>query len=168
MSDVAVPGSAVNVYEMTAREKTDYLIRLVFEGAIETLVRRIAVDLLVGVPRDDHATRLERLHRFVRDAVPYHRESVEMFHRPTQTLTEGGDCDDHVILLCSLAWSLRYPFHVEKTGDPDDPGGHYTCALGYPPHDNPDGDDRTSWAWYETTVDALPGEWVFDALDRIE
>lgn len=163
----ATVGSAYNVYWMTAREKTDLAERLVFEGATEPLVRRVAVDLLVGVPRDDHVERLARLHRFVRDAVPYHREPVEMFHLPTQTLLEGGDCDDHAILLCSLAWTLRYPFRIVKTGDPDDPGGHYTCALGRGPSDSPDGDRGTVWGWYETTIDALPGEWVGDALERI-
>ena len=154
------------VYSMTGEEKTAFLASLVFAGAVEPNVRRVAVNLMRGVHRDDHAERLARLHRFVRDSVDYHREPVEMFHRPTVTLDEGGDCDDHVILLCSLAWALRYPFHVQPMGDPDAPF-HYTCALGSPPNDEPTGDAETVWAWYETTIDALPGEHVNDALRRI-
>ena len=89
-----------------------------------------------------------------------------MFHPATQVLLEGGDCDDKVILLCALAWSLRYPFHVEAIGDPDAPS-HYTCAIGAPPCDDPEGDERTVWHWYETIIDALPGEHTEQALRRI-
>jgi len=161
------PASKWQVFNLTGREKTAYLNALVFTGATEPMVRRVAVDLMRGLHRDDHAARLARLHRFVRDSVPYHREPVEMFHRATATLHEGGDCDDHAILLCSLAWTLRYPFHVDALGDPDAPY-HYTCALGSPPSDEPTGDADTRWAWFETIIEALPGEHVEDALRRID
>jgi hypothetical protein len=151
---------------MSGPQKTEYLVSLVYEGALEPLVRRVAVDLCTGLHRDAHLERLERLHRFVRDSVPYHREPVEMFHTATQVLLEGGDCDDKVILLCAMAWSLRYPFHVEPYGDPEAPS-HYTCAIGTPPCDEPTGDASTVWRWYETTVDALPGEHTDEALRRL-
>jgi hypothetical protein len=160
-------GSRQSVYMMSGQEKTELLRSLVYSGAVEPLVRRVAVDLVRVVPRDDHWGRLERLHRFVRDSVPYHREAVEMFQPPTVTLQEGGDCDDHVLLLCSLAWSLRYPFDVRSVGDPEDPS-HYECRLGQPPSDSPTGDSSTRWSAYETTIDALPGEDVHAALRRIE
>jgi len=131
------------------------------------MVRDTAVGLIRGTPRDDHWERLSRLHRFVRDAVDYHREPIEMFHSPTVTLLEGGDCDDHVLLLCSLAWSLRYPFDVEPIGGSWEDPAHYTCKLGSPPNDEPYGDAMTRWAAFETTIDALPGEHVNDALTRI-
>jgi transglutaminase-like putative cysteine protease len=159
--------SKYTVFQMTGPEKTDYLRSLVYSGSYEPMVRRVVVDLMRGLHRDDHAERLVRLHRFVRDSVPYHRESIEMFHHPTQTLTEGGDCDDHALLLCSLAWCVRYPFQIETVGDPEAPA-HYCCALGFPPHDDPAGDANTEWRYFETIVDALPGEHISDAIRRID
>lgn len=155
------------VFTMSGQEKTAFLNALVLSGALEPMVRQTAVDLVRSAPRDDHWERLRRLHAFVRDVVPYHREPIETFQGPTMTLTQGGDCDDHALLLCSLAWALRYPFIVEEIGEPDDPV-HYTCRLGAPPDDSPTGGPSTRWASYETTVDAVPGEHVFDALERIE
>lgn len=154
------------VFTMTGRQKTDLLRSLVYSGSVEPMVRQTSVGLVKSVPRDDHWQRLTRLHRFVQASVPYHREPVETFYRPTETLLNGGDCDDHVILLCSLAWSLRYPFIVEPLGDEDSPY-HYTCRLGWPPSDSPTGDSSTRWAPFETTIDAVPGEHVNDALRRI-
>ncbi len=154
------------VLTMTGQEKTNLLRSLVYAGATEPMVRQTAVGLVKSVPRDDHWERLTRLHRFVRDAVPYHREAVETFYRPSETLLNGGDCDDHVILLCSLSWSLRYPFIIEALGDPDSPY-HYTCRLGWPPSDEATGDRSTMWAAFETTIDAVAGEHVSSALRRI-
>ncbi len=152
---------------MSGEEKTRFLRSLVYTGALEPMVRQTAVDLVRSAPRDAHWERLSRLHRFVRDAVPYHREPIETFQAPTMTLLQGGDCDDHVLLLCSLAWALRYPFDVVPIGDWNDPS-HYTSRLGSPPDDSPTGDVNTRWASFETTIDAVPGEHVLDALARIE
>jgi hypothetical protein len=166
MSESIEQPSKYIVYTMTGAEKTAFLRSLVYAGATEPLVRQTAVGVVKGLGRDEHWERLVRLHRFVRDSVPYHREPVEMFYRPSDTLVHGADCDDHVILLCSMAWSMRYPFIVEALGDPDAPN-HYTCRLGWPPNDEPTGDEHTRWASFETTVDALPGEHVNDALRRM-
>lgn len=155
------------VFTMTGPEKTEFLRSLVYAGALEPMVRQTAVDLVRTAPRDAHWERLARLHRFVRDAVPYHREPVETFQAATVTLLQGGDCDDHVLLLCSLAWALRYPFDVELLGEPEDPT-HYTSRLGQPPDDEPTGSASTRWQSYETTIDALPGEHVLTALRRID
>lgn len=151
---------------LTGPQKTALLNELAAGGATEPLIRQTAVRIVRGLPRDDHRARLERLHRFVRDAVEYHREPVEMFHRPTQTLLEGGDCDDHVALLCALGWSLKYPWLIEPVGSPEGPS-HYTCMLGYPPADEPHGDERTIWFPTETTVDAKFGEHVAHADRRL-
>jgi hypothetical protein len=159
-------GSAFDLAQLTGPEKTSMLDVYILEGAVHPLVRRVAVDLVRSAPRDDHRERLARLHRFVQWSIPYHRETIEMFHPAGQVLLEGGDCDDHVILLCSLAWALRYPWSVEPIGHPDGPA-HYTCRLGYPPADEPHGDGGTRWASYETTIDARPGEHVMAAIRRL-
>lgn len=166
MSESIEQPSKYTVYTMTGAQKTDFLRSLVYAGSTEPMVRQTAIRLVRGLHRDAHWEHLVRLHRFVRDSVPYFREPVEMFYAPTETLLHGADCDDHVLLLCSLAWSLRYPFDVVPVGDWSDPY-HYTCRLGFPPNDEPHGDARTTWHSFETTVDAVPGEHVLDALDRI-
>jgi transglutaminase-like putative cysteine protease len=160
--------SIYNVYMMTPTQKTAYLENFVFAGALNPLVRNTTIAMLRGVHRDDHVERLARMHRFVRDSVPYHREPVEIFQPAATTLVDGGDCDDKVILLCAMGWSLRYPFQVVKIpDDPNDPGGHYTMRVGYGPSDEPHGERTTKWFWVETTIDALLGEYVADAVVRI-
>jgi hypothetical protein len=126
-------------------------------GSTEPAVRDIAQRLVLGTDRNDHAERIARLHRFVRDAIDYHREPVEMFQSPTLTLERGGDCDDLVLLLGALAWSLRYPWQVEPVGDPRDPH-HYSLRLGFPAHDEPWGDAHTSWIQTEASAAARLGE----------
>lgn len=147
-------------------EKTQLAYELVYRSAIDPAVRMVAVALVKTAPRDDHRERLARLHRFVRDSVDYHREAIETFQPPAVTLEEGGDCDDHVILLGALAWSIRYPFILEPVGPLEDPD-HYTIRLGYPPSDSPHGDKHTIWLQCETTIDALFGESLGAAKRRL-
>ena len=146
--------------------KTRLLREYALRGSLNPMIRDIAVELVRSARRDDHPERLARLHRFVRDSVPYHREPVEMFHHPVVTVQNGGDCDDHASLLCALAWSLRYPWLLEAVGKEDDPD-HYTTQLGWPPNDAMSGDAQTRWRSYETTVDALPGEHAQRAARRL-
>ena len=147
--------------------KTDLLREQALRGAIEPMVRQAAVNVVNTAPRFAHRERLERLHRFVRDSVPYHREPVEIFQSATRTLLEGGDCDDHVILLAALAWSLRYPFIVDPVGNPFGPG-HYSIRLGMPPAEEPTGDAETEWFQCETTLPAGFGEPIESIAERIK
>lgn len=146
--------------------KTDLLRQMVITGSSEPLVRHTAGVIVANVSNTDHLERLRRLHRFVRDSVPYLRETVEMFAPATYTLEHGGDCDDHVILLAALAWSLRYPWIVEPVGDPSGPE-HYSLRLGAPPSLNPWGDAKTTWWQTETTVPAQFGEPIDSIAERL-
>lgn len=137
--------------------KTELLRERVFEGALHPLVRETAVLLVQMVDRNDHAERLARLHRFVRDSVDYHQESVELFQHPAYTIEHGGDCDDLTALLAALGWTLRYPWIVLPHGDPKDPR-HYSTWLGWPSADLPEGDDRTTWVHLEPSAAAAFGE----------
>jgi hypothetical protein len=145
--------------------KTAKLHERIFEGAVHPTVRDIAVRLIAGTDRNDHRERIARLHRFVRDVVDYHREPVEMFQHASWTLRWGGDCDCLVILLASLAWSLRYPWIVEVHGGRDDPL-HYSLTLGWPPSDSPTGDRETQWVHAEVSAAAVLGERTQDAAAR--
>jgi len=151
---------------ITGRQKTDLLREWSIAHSTDPLVRQTAVLLVNRLPRDAHLVRLARLHRFVRDSIPYHRESVEMFQHPSLTLRQGGDCDDHVSLLFALGWSLRYPFTIQPIGHPDGPA-HYTGFLGWPPGESPWGDEGTHWAAAETTIDALFAEGLAHAQERL-
>lgn len=141
-------------------------------GTFEPLIRDTAVALMRGLPLErgatpeQHRERVQRLHAFVRDSVPYHGEAVEIIQAATMTLRDGGDCDDHSVLLCALAWALRYPFAIIPTGDPLDPY-HYTTALGYPPADTPSGTAETHWLTAETTIPAALGEPLAAAAQRV-
>lgn len=146
-------------------EKTRLLESRIFEGATDPAVRAIAVELVRTTERNAHAERLARLHRFVRDAVDYHRESVETFQRPGLTLETGGDCDDLVALLAAFAWSLRYPWAVEPVGDPMEPD-HYTLWLGSPPSNEPHGEAWTVWTAAEPSAAAGFGETAQQAAYR--
>jgi hypothetical protein len=146
-------------------EKTELVRARVYEGAIQPAVRDVAVRLVAGTDRNAHHERLARLHRFVRDSIDYHREPVEILQSATLTLERGGDCDDLVILLGALAWSLRYPWIVEPVGDPRDPH-HYSLLLGWPPSDSPHGDATTRWVQTEPSVAAAFGETPEAAAER--
>ena len=149
----------------TLSEKRSLLVSRAIEGALNPEIRKLAVDLVRGADNYDHAERLRRLHAFVRDNVDYHREPVEMFQHPVQTLYEGGDCDDHVALLSALAWSIKYPFSVEPYPNWQD-HAHYTTKLGYPESETWQGDEDTTWVDCETTIQAKFGEHVSVAERR--
>jgi hypothetical protein len=144
--------------------KTRMLYQLALRGALDPLIRDTATRLASSTSSD--LERLRRIHRFVRDGVPYFREPIEMFAPPAFTLRHGGDCDDHTSLIGALAWALRYPFAVEDVGNPRDPE-HYTARIGYPAHDSPAGDARTRWIPIETTLPTLFAEHVRDAARRL-
>ena len=138
------------------QDKTALLRTLVLWGATDDLIRSSAIELIQNTRTDDHLGRLGRLHRFM-SSVLYFREPVEMFQPPSYTIQKGGDCDDHVLTHAALAWSLRYPFAIEPAGDTKGPY-HYTLRVGYPPHDEPEGDENTTWIAVETTIPAEFGE----------
>lgn len=145
------------VWVRDGRDKTRLLMDRIYEGATDPNVREVAQLLVRGTDRNAHAERLERLHRFVRDSVDYHREPIEMFQRAGLTLEVGGDCDCLVILLGSLVWALRYPWRVRPVGDELDPE-HYSLLVGYPAGDSPHGDDFTTWIHAEPSAAAAFGE----------
>jgi hypothetical protein len=148
-------------------EKTELIASKARHGAErEPEVRQCAVDLIKSTDRGAHVERLGRLHAFCRDGVDYHREPIEMLQDATITLRDGGDCDDLVILLAALAWSIKYPFQIVPVGDPMNPH-HYSAQLGYPESAAPWGDAHTTWLDAEVSVPAQLGEPWYDAERRL-
>lgn len=151
---------------MTAREKEAKIRELAIEGAeTQPNIREIAVRLVRGTERGRHIERLGKLLTWVQ-SIDYHREPIEMFHRASTVAGEGGDCDDLVILLGALAWSLKYPFRVRPIGHPDGPR-HYSIQLGFPESETPDGDTGTAWVWAEASGPAFLGEHPLTAEQRL-
>lgn len=159
------PGTSQRLtWVRNGQEKTRLLFKLAVDDALDARVRDAATRIAASTRSD--IERIRRLHRFVRDSVPYFREPIEMFAPAWFTMRHGGDCDDHVRLLLALAWSLRYPIAVEAIGDPAQPA-HYTARVGFPAHDSPAGDSHTRWIPCETTIPAMFGEHVSDAVRRM-
>lgn len=147
---------------LTAAGKTRTMRQYAISGATDPTIRLVSVRLVQSARRGDDVERLRRLHAWVRSAVDYHREPIEMFHPAGHVARYGGDCDDLVILLGALAWSLKYPFRIEPIGNPDGPR-HYSIRLGYPESETPDGTADTRWLWAEASVQARFGESPFSA-----
>lgn len=153
-------------------QKTDLLTARALEGALDPHVREVAVRLVRNVAASNHVEKLGRLHRFARSH-SYVREPIERFAAPRDTMRTGaGDCDDLVILLGALAWSLKYPFRVVPQHDPANPG-HYTAMVGWPEASAPHGDaDTRQWLAAESTpigpdYQLLPlGDYPLAALHR--
>lgn len=85
-----------------------------FYGA-QPAIRRAAIAIAGGTTNDDDRGNVERLARFVRQAVVYQKDplNAEFVQAPDVMLLEitrngraYGDCDDHVLLFASLAESL--------------------------------------------------------------
>lgn len=130
------------------------MVQIAEAGAREPLIRAIAVQLVRRHQPWQHRRRLESLCRFVA-SLPYYREEIERFQAPTLTLTQGGDCDDHVIALIALGWTLRYPGQpIEVDCDAEGWPGHYQTALGWPEADFIEGSDATHWELCETILPA--------------
>lgn len=82
-----------------------------FRGYRHEAIRRLALDLVRGLPARDHRGELTRLFEFVRDRIEYRLDPLdtERLQDPLATLELGsGDCDDKVILLAALAASLGH------------------------------------------------------------
>lgn len=152
---------------MSAVQKTAAIRQRAIDGASDPVVRNASARLVRGTARGDYLTRIRRFHTWVRGAVDYHREPVEMFQPAGQTAKEGGDCDDLVILLGALNWSHRLPFRVEPIGHPDGPS-HYSIRLGFPESDSPDGDEQTAWFWTEASCPARFDEHPLAAVLRLQ
>jgi transglutaminase-like putative cysteine protease len=82
-------------------------------------VRTKAVELVNGYRQKDWIAELKSLHAFVRDKIRYTKDitDVETIQTPDVTLrVKAGDCDDKVVLLCSLLESIGHPTRMVAIG----------------------------------------------------
>lgn len=84
--------------------------RLVDEAAVLPVVLYQARTILGKLDARDRVRALRELATWTRSEIGYTREARETFQRPDVTLrVRSGDCDDHAILICGLARSIRIP-----------------------------------------------------------
>lgn len=135
-----------------ASQTADQMVRLIRQGAVTPIVRRVALQIVASDPRDQRIqagtlkTWLHSRFRFVRD--PF---GAELLHTPEYLLrgveAEGyvqGDCDDAAILGASLARSIgfRTRLIIVAFHDPRAPYSHVWAEIG---------DLAGKW-WYELDV----------------
>ena len=88
---------------------------------------------IVGVMNTEREPVLavDRLCSWVRANIGYSREASELLQDPLTTLlVRSGDCDDHVILVASLARSLQLPAHPALIARPARQAHHIVVAMG--------------------------------------
>ena len=124
-----------------------------------------------GINPRDYKGQCQALLDWVQKNIYYVNEPSERLQCPIYTLKVGyGDCDDMVLLLCSLAESVKIEWKFvlsgknqygkvvrwiegEKLPKPEPKWVHIYCVLGYPPF-NP-----TQWVFAEPTLRNVPLGW---------
>jgi transglutaminase-like putative cysteine protease len=89
-------------------DKMAWLVRA--DGASQYL-RRFVTDLVGECPGHDADCEIRRCYEYARDKITYRRDpaNVESISDARRTIEAGyGDCDDKVILLCSLLGVIGY------------------------------------------------------------
>lgn len=124
-----------------------------------------------GIQPRDYKGQCQALLNWVQKNIYYVNEPQERLQCPIYTLKVGyGDCDDMVLLLCSLAESVKIEWKFvlsgknkngkivrwiegDKIPNPEPKWVHIYCVLGYPPF-NP-----TQWVFAEPTLRNVPLGW---------
>lgn len=119
-------------------------------------LRNIAVEVVRNVPPKDYFGEADALFRFVKGTIKYQRdpEGAERIADSFVTLQDRvGDCDDHAILLASMAKSIGLPvrFATLNSRMPDDPlvFNHVYAEIGF--DDVETGEDGIKWLAADTT-----------------
>ena len=90
-------------------------------------VRECALRLVADLPERRWGQQVARLHGYVRDAIRYVRDPVdlELVATPAKTLEYGqGDCDDKCTLLAALLESIGHPAKFVALGFAGQPFSH--------------------------------------------
>lgn len=119
-------------------EDTLQIMRLlVLRGRENPAVRERAAALVRGLPPYAYLAEADAIFRFVRDCIRYTGDifDVETLQAPEYTLQIGiGDCDDKVILVCSLLQSINHPCKLVALGDQPGECGHVIAETKIGPH----------------------------------
>lgn len=124
--------------------------KMVREGRRSYAVISAATARTRGCSDKDIGCRIRAIHAFVRDAIRYQLDPVdlEMIQTPDKTMERGaGDCDDQAILVASLLEAIGIPSRF--------------VAIGFEPnvyeHVYTEGKAGTVWVPLETTENVEAG-----------
>ena len=114
------------------RETLQFMRKLIREGRKHPDVRAKALELVRPFQQKNYRREINALFDFVKNNIRYVRDTrgVELLHQPDKLLQiEQGDCDDKVILLCSLLESIGHPTRIEAIAHVNpEKFGHVYCS----------------------------------------
>jgi len=125
-----------------------------WDARYDARVRRIALEIIGGMPDTSPALVARALHAAVLRRVRYVGEGIETFQPAADTWAMGlGDCDDSARLLVALARSVGLPARVLALANAEGVPVHATAKIGQ--------------RWAETSLPARFGEHPFRAFLRL-
>lgn len=105
---------------------------MIRNGRKDARVRQQAEMLITHLRHKAYAQQARECFEFVRDTIQYVRDprDVERIQTPDALLqSRKGDCDDKVVLLCSLLESIGHPTKLIAVGLWNGPLSHVYCAT---------------------------------------
>lgn len=90
----------------------NHMVKLARDGAKDPLVIQTAHALVADLPQYDRLGEIKALHAYVRDAIRYTNDplDVELLRTPRAMLEmRSGDCDDKATLLAALLRAIGRP-----------------------------------------------------------
>ena len=95
------------------------------KGKQDTTIRKIAAEIVQGLPEKDYKSEIVAIAGYVKGNVRYTKDvaGLDTYQHPVRTLELGiGDCDDFSSLLCSLLGTVghRTALKVVQTKNHDD------------------------------------------------
>lgn len=157
----------------TTSERMRALRQICMESGRDPRIREFTVKILLNnrIEPRDYKAQAACILKWVQKNIYYVNEPQEQLQDPLYTIKVGfGDCDDMVILLCSMFQSIRldWKFVLSAKGKNGNPirwiegdrlpskepvWSHIYCMVGYPPF-NP-----TKWFFCEPTLRKVPLGW---------
>ncbi len=136
--------------------------RLVKQFKVDPGINLYTLDLLrnMNVRQYDEAGEIRALQNFVRDAIAYRKDilDVETVRDPTVTLEyAAGDCDDKAVLLCTLAATVGYETEFIAIGFDGEYFSHVMGAVRL----------GTRWLPCETIVPGVGPGWFPQGVKNI-
>lgn len=145
------------------RQTLDKMIQWAADYASDPRIHSLASGIIAGVPGKDYLGEAAALQDFVKNAVRYTRDilNVESLQSPPATLERmQGDCDDQALLLGSLLVAVGHPVRfVAVAFDGPDLFEHVYAEFKY----------GTRWIGVETTEDVPMGwkpPWSYPPIIR--
>jgi transglutaminase-like putative cysteine protease len=126
----------------------------------DQVIRSKALSIVENLPTRNWMGEIRALQEFVRDAIRYVGDPVdiELVQTPEQTLSMGqGDCDDKSTLLAALLHSIGHPARFVAIGF-DGPNNGFSHVLVETKIANTR-DDARDWMPLETILPDKPAGW---------